>query len=781
MQVISLLRYGLLFVMVSTSLPAEDGQADASAAAREAIYARLDSSSIYERRKALDELMSVAPDDPGTVEVLIRQFQSQDAEEVSFSDFIQRVERALQSTASNTTWSPGNVELLTAVLVHNDAHDARATNRTASTVAWVARYQAFSRKAIDDLTTVLWHRVDKNPNRTRSDNTRANVMQALRHISKRQGLPRVVIDAGVASLGSERNSGVRRETVLLIDDYARSQPASGAMVQALTETLLSDDKANLRSLAARALRGICEQRDYPGSIVNTLQQAAAGDPDPAVRREALAGLMAAAAAHPSPPGVLRPAIIEQLLQDAADPGVQVRFQAVQALGKIYATQNPDSAAVAVLLERLSEESDPRVRGLIAGTLQAVNARQQLDPAVLEGLIPLLTDDPDQTVRKALGLLFFEPSAGEDLAGWMKATAAMGLSAADAATTLALPAGRPRDRQLEQTVLRARLHEHYVNALSGGRGQAVREEILRGLFALSRTEPLPQPAVAALERSLATDPEAGLRLQVAAILLHNSLLYRREVGPFYPALDDGDAQVHTYAAFAVVELTAVDGQLLPGLLGYGADPSVHRNLRVYSLRRLALWRATGRDLPDSVQATLLELTGEPDVEIRAEAWSVLGQFDLDEQAWRRAANDDDLGIRRMAWRKLEALGVAKPLWAKWRDPKQRLQLIAVGLLGATLIALVAGALLFFLRLLRWSAGTRQQRGRLIAAQLLWLVAALVTVVLDGGLVFIVAVSHVGLSIKDLMQLNTVFSVILVSYTAIAFLGWKLLPASSAADT
>jgi hypothetical protein len=38
--------------------------------------------------------MSVAPDDPGTVAVLIRQLQSQESEEARYSDFMQRVERA---------------------------------------------------------------------------------------------------------------------------------------------------------------------------------------------------------------------------------------------------------------------------------------------------------------------------------------------------------------------------------------------------------------------------------------------------------------------------------------------------------------------------------------------------------------------------------------------------------------------------------------------------------------------------------------------------------------
>ena len=562
-QLKSLLRYGLLFVLLTgfTNLPADDGRADAGASVAEAIYPRLDSSSLYERRKALDELMSVAPDAPGTVAVLIRQFQSQDAEEARFSDFIQRVEQALQSTASKTTWPSGNVELLTAVLVHNDAYDARATNRTASTVAGVARYQVFSRKAIDDLTTLLWHRVDKNPNRTRGDNTRSYVMQALRHINKRQGLPPAVIDAGVASLGSERNSDVRRKTVLLIDDYARSQPASEAMVQALTETLFNDDKAAVRTLAARALRGISERRDFPHSIVNALQQAAAGDPDLAVRREALAGLMAVAAAQPLSPGELPATAREQLLQAAVgDPDARVRLQALQALGKVYATQAPDPATLAMLLERLGEEPDPGVRGLIASTLQAVHTYQPLDQAMIEALMPLVTDDPDQAVRQALSRLFIEPSAGEDLAAWMKATAAMGLLPAAAATTVALPDGPPLNQRVEQTDLRARLHEHYVSALSEGRDRAIREEVLQGLFAFSLTEPLPQPAVAALERSLASETDAGLRLQVAAVLLHNSLRHRRDSAPFYPALDDGDALVHTYAAFAVVELSAVAGEV-----------------------------------------------------------------------------------------------------------------------------------------------------------------------------------------------------------------------------
>jgi hypothetical protein len=67
--------------------------------------------------------------------------------------------------------------------------------------------------------------------------------------------------------------------------------------------------------------------------------------------------------------------------------------------------------------------------------------------------------------------------------------------------------------------------------------------------------------------------------------------------------------------------------------------------------------------------------------------------------------------------------------------------------------------------------------MLAAQLLWLIAALSTVAVNAGIVFIVAVSHVGFSEKDLMQLNAIFSVILVLYAAVACLGWKLLPGGS----
>lgn len=781
MRLIVPLRFCLLLALVigSTSLLAQDGRTDNGAVtAREAIYARLQSSSIYERRKALEELISVASDEPETVEVLIRLFQSRDAEEARYSDFMRRVSRALQSLASKTTWPSRNVELLTSVLVQNDAYDSRVTNRTASTVAGVARCQKFSRKAIDDLTNVLWHRVDKNPNRTRSDNTRSYVVQALRQIHKRQGLPQAIIDAGVASLSGERKASVRRETVLLIDDYAHSQPASEAMVRALTEALNSDNSGVVRTVAARTLRRISERLHYPQSIQKVLQLAVAGDPDLAVRREALAGLMAAATMDPPSREALPPEDMEQLLQAASgDPSAQVRFQVLQSLRKSYGTRAPDPPALKVLLARLGKETDPKARGLIAVTLQEIHARRRFAPVVIEPLIPLVTDDPVAEVRQAIGHMLIEPPVGQDLAAWMKATGGMGLSPADAATTVALLDGPPHKDPVEQATLRARLLEHYVSALSESRPRAVRAEILQGLFALSLIEPLPQQAADALARSLVSDPDAGLRLQLAAVLLHHGLKHRRDAGLLFPALNDGDARVHDYAAFALVELIAGDGDVLPGLLGYARDPSAHRNLRLYSLRRLALWRRAGRNLPQWVQAALLALTAEPDAELRAEAWNALRQFKVGAAEWRRAAADDDVGIRRMAWRELEARGVSKPLWAKWRDPKQRLQLIAVALLGATVLSVVGGAASFLWRLLLWWRGTRQRWGRMLAVQLLWLVAALATIALDASIVFAVALSHSGLREKDLMQLNTIFSVILALYAVIAYVAWKLLPAGA----
>jgi hypothetical protein len=400
---------------------------------------------------------------------------------------------------------------------------------------------------------------------------------------------------------------------------------------------------------------------------------------------------------------------------------------------------------------------------------------------MEPLIPLLTDDPEAEVRRTISRMFVEPPAGQDLAGWMTATAAAGLTPADAATRIALP-DRPAQRQrVAPPELRAQLRGQYVSALSADRAPVVRSEILQGLFALSLDDPLPPPVVAVLAQHLASDTDAGVRLEVVAVLLHNSVQHHRDSGPFYTALDDSDARVHTYAAFAVTELGNFDGDVMTGLLAHARDPSAHRHLRSYSLRRLALWRASGSDVPASLQADLLALTGEPDAELRAEVWNALGQFNLAEQDLRKATKDEDVGIRRMAWWKLEALGVAKPVWAKWRDPKQRLQLIAVGLLGMTLLAVVAGAVFFFWRLLRWLGGTRQQRGKMLAAQLLWLVAALLTVALDGGIVFIVALSHAGFSEKDLMQLIGVFGVILASFAVVTYLCWKLLPARPSVDS
>jgi HEAT repeat protein len=564
--------------------------------------------------------------------------------------------------------------------------------------------------------------------------------------------------------------------VLLIDEFVRAQPASEAVVQALVRVLEHDANTTVRTLAARSLRHISEQRDHPPSLVAVLQQAVAGDPEAAVRREALAGLIAAAAVDALSPGVLPPEAMAQLLQAAlGDPDTRVRFLAVQVLGKVYATQAPDPATLQRLIKRLGEEPDAQVRSHIAVTLQAIHARQGLEPAVIEPLVPLVTADPDAAVRQAISRILIELPAGQGgLDTWMQATAAMGLSPAGAATPVELPESVPRHDRDALSVLQARLLGQYVSALSGGRDRAVRTEILQGLFALALAEPLPPQAVDVLARCLGSDTDAGLRLQAAAVLLYNSLRHHGDEAPFYAALDDGDARLQDYAAFALVELNAVDGELLPGLLGFARDSSAHRTLRGYSLRRLGLWRAAGGVLPASVQTLLLDLTADPDVELRTEAWNVLRQFDLTEQDWLRAAADDDLGIRRMAWWELQALGVTKPVRARWRDPKQRLELIAAGLLGATVVAVIAGALLFFWRLLYWLWGTRQQKGRMLAAQLLWLVAALLTVAADAGILFAVGMAHSGLSVKDLMQLNTLFGVILALYVAVACLGWWLLP-------
>ena len=85
--------------------------------------------------------------------------------------------------------------------------------------------------------------------------------------------------------------------------------------------------------------------------------------------------------------------------------------------------------------------------------------------------------------------------------------------------------------------------------------------------------------------------------------------------------------------------------------------------------------------------------------------------------------------------------------------------------------------FLWRLLLWWRGTRQRWGRMLAAQLLWLVAALAAIALDAGIVFAVALAHSGISEKDLTQLNIIFGVILALYAVIAYLGWKLLPPRS----
>jgi hypothetical protein len=198
-----------------------------------------------------------------------------------------------------------------------------------------------------------------------------------------------------------------------------------------------------------------------------------------------------------------------------------------------------------------------------------------------------------------------------------------------------------------------------------------------------------------------------------------------------------------------------------------------------LRRLALWQTGGAVLPAVAAPDLLALTREPDAEIRAQAWNALRQLKLPAQEWRRAAADDDLGIRRMAWRELEARGAAKPVSAQWRDPKERLQLVAVGLLSATGLGILAGALAFLWRLFLWLQGPRQRGARMLAAQTLWLVAALAAVVLDGGMLFIAALAHSGFSEKDLVLANGLFAAVLAGYAALAFLAWKLLPGRSAA--
>jgi hypothetical protein len=775
----------LLFSVLAgaTSLSAQDRRADPSAsaaAAPEAIQSRLQDSSPYERRKALDELMAVPSSDLQTVEVLIQLFRSPASEDRRHADFMRQVGQSLQTLAARTAWTARQVELLTKTLVHNDAYDASTTDLIAATVAGVARNQAFSDPAIDDLRTVLWQRVDKNPQRMRSDNTRSHAMQALRHLRARQGLPPAVIGASVAALGAETNSDVRRETVLLIDEIALAQPASEAMVRALIDVLRSDPTASVRSLAARSLRVISEQRGHPKAMLEVLLQALASDADPAVRREALAAVIAATSALSLSPEALPAQNSHLLLQAAsADPSADLRLRAWQALAKTYGARAPDAAALERLLDRLREDKDPKVRASVALTLKQIHARHGLREAVINALIPLITDDPQADVRLAIRRLIVEPPPGRDLAAWLRSTVGLRMSRDEATSAIALPDPPTPDQRVEAAELRTRLQQQYARTLSEDRPRGVRDEILRGYFELSLIEPLSHLAVEVLGRSLGSDADAGLRLQAAAVLLHHGLRHGREAGLLVKALDDGDGRVHSYAAFAMVELAGGDGDVLPGLLRHAQDRSAHRNLRLYCLQRLGQWNGAARRLPDSAQVLLLALTTEPDPEIRKDAWNVLRQFRLGAPHWRQAAADDGLEIQRMAWRELEARGIAKPIWAKWRDPRQRMELIATGLVLATVAALVVGAVAFTWRLLRWWRASRLQGRRMLAAQSLWLLAALSTLVVDGGLLFLVAVSHAGFSMKDAMTLNLILGVMIGLYVAFGWLAWKLLPASSAA--
>lgn len=90
--------------------------------------------------------------------------------------------------------------------------------------------------------------------------------------------------------------------------------------------------------------------------------------------------------HPLSPEVLPPKAMEQLLQAAAgDPVAQMLVQAIEALGEVYTKQAPHPATLEVLLAWLRKESDCKVCGLIALTLQEIHTRQGLDPAVIEPL------------------------------------------------------------------------------------------------------------------------------------------------------------------------------------------------------------------------------------------------------------------------------------------------------------------------------------------------------------------------------------------------------------
>ena len=717
--------------------------------------------------------MAAAPEAPRTAEVLIGLLGSPEAEEARYADFMQRVGQAIQHAAQKATWPAVTVELLTATLVHNDAYDSRATSLTAATVASVARYQVFSPKAVDDLSTVLWHRVDRNPNRVRNDSTRARVVQALRHLGARQGLPQAVLDASVASLATEGNVSVRRETVLLIGEHARAQRAGANLAPALSAALENDASAEVRVLAARALRGMGERHGFPQPLSAGLLQSVAADPDPRVRREALAGLIAAG-------GALPPSAEPLLLQIAsADSDERLRLQAVQALRATYVERAPGRAALEQLLARLPRESDGKVRALVAATLHDVDARQPLDSAALEPLVPLVTEDPMPEVRGAIGRLLLGSPAGQDLDGWLNATRDVGLTPARAVSAVAATPRAAQDESPAQRARHALLLAQFARALSAEGPAAVRHEILDGLFALSRAAPLPTEILDLVGRGLVAQSEVELRRRAAAVLLHDGLLARRTSERLVPALDDGDAGLRDFAAFAMVELNAGDGAVLPVLLGLAQDRSAHRNLRLYSLRRLALWKAGGAVLPATAAPGLLALTREADGEVRAQAWNAVRQLKLPANEWRRAAADDDLGIRRMAWWELQALGVAKPLSAKWRDPKERLQLVAVGVLAATALSVIGGAAAFFWRLLLWLRGDRRQQGRMLAAQLLWLLAALAAVTLDAGIVFLAALAHTGFSEKDLLQMDLVFGGILAAYVLLAIFAWQLLPTRSAA--
>ena len=778
-----------VFTDVPTSASAQEAGAQISAhieTPREALYRRLDGPGHYAQKKALDELMSVAPDDDKTVEALIRLLQSRHAEEPQFRGYMTRVSNALKEIAGRATWSPENVELLTSILVNNDAYDARATDATASTVAAVARHQVFTSNAIGDLTRVLWYRVDKNPNRSRNDNTRSHLMRALRQIHRRQGLPQTVLDAALDSLPGETNSGLQREQLLLLDDIARAGPVTGGMLQVLVQLLHSAEQAAVRVLAAQALRHVCERRNHRRELMDEFLRAISEDPAPAVRREALAGLMAAASdrsvsgteaqappRHSAP--ALPPGTVETLLEVAAkDTSTRVRYQALEVLGALYATQAPDPAIPRLLLDRLRVEGDDEVRGLIAVTLRESYERQGLSADLIAQLAGLVTDDPLPQVRREISRILLGPSVGQALANWMRATSAMGMSGAGVEGTLAPLQERLQERIVGQPSIRGRLLDRYVGALSAGRPVQVRREILAGLFALSLTTSLSERATDVLARTLISDANAELRLSAAAVLLQIAKDHPGITELFYPALDDPDAKVHTYAAFALVELNDVDGSVLSALLRFAGDASVPLNLRLYSLRRLIQGPSPGMKLLASAQDGLLRATREEDAGLRSAAWSALVRFDLTEQDWRRATADDDIEIQRMAWRQLQALGVSKPLTAMWRDPKERLEIVAVTLVGATLLQLVVGTVFFTWRLFLWWSSDRPRPGRMLAAALLWVLATVATVVVLAGILFVLAMAHRGISERDLIQLNLVFGTILAFYVAAGFLCRRLLP-------